>query len=226
MSTSNGSTRQYDYVAARHAMVHEQLEARGITDGRILQAMRDVPRHLFVAPEWHSEAYSDRPLPIGAEQSISQPYMVAMMCELLLLPDQARVLEVGTGSGYQAAVLSRIAAQVYSMEYFPALADQARVLLTRLGYTNIEVIIGDGSAGLPQYAPYDGIIVPAAAPRLPHPLIAQLGTGRRLVIPVGEASTQELLIVIKHDVSYTIERSIPCRFVPLLGQEGWAEGGN
>jgi protein-L-isoaspartate(D-aspartate) O-methyltransferase len=223
MSTSNGATRQDDYVAARRAMVHDQLESRGITDVRILQAMRDVPRHLFVASEWQSEAYSDRPLPIGAEQTISQPYMVAMMSELLRLPDQARVLEVGTGSGYQAAVLSRIAAQVYSMEYFPSLAEQARVLLTRLGYTNIEVIIGDGSAGLPQYAPYDGILVPAAAPRLPHPLIAQLGIGRRLVIPVGEASTQELLIVVKHDGSYTIERSIPCRFVPLLGQEGWSE---
>jgi protein-L-isoaspartate(D-aspartate) O-methyltransferase len=223
MSTSNGSTRQYDYVAARHAMVHDQLEARGITDRRILQAMRDVPRHLFVAPEWQSEAYSDRPVPIGAEQTISQPYIVAMMIECLLLPEQARVLEVGTGSGYQAAVLSRIAAQVYSMEYFPVLAEQARVLLKRLGYTNIEVIVGDGGAGLPQHAPYDGIVVPAAAPHIPPPLIAQLGSGRRLVIPVGEATTQELLIVIKHDASYTIKRSIPCRFVPLLGTEGWSE---
>jgi protein-L-isoaspartate(D-aspartate) O-methyltransferase len=223
MSTSNGASRQDDYMAARHAMVRDQLEARGITDVRILQAMRDTPRHLFVAPEWQSEAYSDRPLPIGDAQTISQPYMVAMMLELLLLPNQARVLEVGTGSGYQAAVLSRVAAQVYSMEYFPALAEHARRLLTRLGYTNIEVIIGDGGAGLPQYAPYDGIIVPAAAPRLPQPLIAQLGTGRRLVIPVGEARTQDLLIVVKHDVSYAIERSIPCRFVPLLGREGRSE---
>lgn len=222
MPTSNGATRPDDYVAARHAMVRDQLESRGITDVGVLQAMRDVPRHLFVAPEWQSEAYSDRPLPIGAGQTISQPYMVAMMIELLRLPGQARVLEVGTGSGYQAAVLSRLAAQVYSMEYFPALAEHARVLLKRLGYTNIEVCAGDGGAGLPQYAPYDGIIVPAAAPRLPQPLIAQLGIGRRLVIPVGEATAQELLIVVKHDVSYTIERSIPCRFVPLRGKEGWS----
>jgi protein-L-isoaspartate(D-aspartate) O-methyltransferase len=225
MPTQNGAARQPDYVALRQAMVRNQIQARGIADGRILQAMREVPRHLFVAAAWQSEAYSDRPLPIGEGQTISQPYIVAMMIERLQLPDQACVLEVGTGSGYQAAVLSRIATQVYSMEFFPALAEPARALLKRLGYTNIEVVVGDGGLGLPQHAPYTGIIVPAAAPRLPHLLIEQLGEGRRLVIPVGEASEQDLLIVTKHGTSYTIERSVLCRFVPLLGQEGWRDPG-
>jgi protein-L-isoaspartate(D-aspartate) O-methyltransferase len=220
MPTQNGAARQHDYAALRQAMVRDQIQARGITDGRILQAMCEIPRHLFVAAEWQSEAYSDRPLPIGEGQTISQPYIVAMMIERLQLHEQACVLEVGTGSGYQAAVLSRIATQVYSMEFFPALAEQADALLKRLGYTNIAVVVGDGGRGLPQHAPYDGIIVPAAAPRLPHPLIEQLGEGCRLVIPVGEATEQDLLIVIKHGASYTIERSVPCRFVPLLGKEG------
>ena len=223
MPTQNGAARQHDYVALRQAMVRDQIQARGITDGRILQAMREVPRHLFVAAAWQSEAYSDRPLPIGEGQTISQPYIVAMMIDRLQLHDQACVLEVGTGSGYQAAVLSRIAAQVYSMEFFPALAEQSESLLKRLGYTNIEVVVGDGGLGLPQHAPYAGIIVPAAAPRLPHPLIEQLGEGCRLVIPVGEASEQDLLIVTKHGASYTIARSVPCRFVPLLGKEGWRD---
>jgi protein-L-isoaspartate(D-aspartate) O-methyltransferase len=204
-------------------MVRDQIQARGVTDVRTLQAMCEVPRHLFVAAEWQSEAYSDRPLPIGEGQTISQPFIVAMMIERLQLHDQACVLEVGTGSGYQAAVLSRIAVQVYSMEFFPALAEQAKTLLKRLGYTNIEVVVGDGGLGLPQYAPYDGIIVPAAAPRLPHSLVDQLGEGRRLVIPVGQASEQDLLIVTKHGASYTVERSVPCRFVPLLGKEGWSD---
>jgi protein-L-isoaspartate(D-aspartate) O-methyltransferase len=223
MPTQNGAARQHDYVALRQAMVRDQIQARGITDGRILQAMGEVPRHLFVAAAWQSEAYSDRPLPIGEGQTISQPYIVAVMIASLSLPDNARVLEVGTGSGYQAAVLSRIAAQVYSMEYFPTLAAQARALLQRLGYTNVEVVAGDGSLGLPQYAPYHGIIVPAAAPRIPPALIEQLDTGGRLVIPVGEATEQDLLIVTKQGASHTIERSVPCRFVPLRGQEGWRE---
>jgi len=223
MATMNGASRQRDYAAARQAMVRGQIQARGLTDARVLQAMGEIPRHLFVAPAWQDEAYSDRPLPIDAGQTISQPYIVAVMIASLTLPDQARVLEVGTGSGYQAAVLSRIAVQVYSMEYFPTLAEQARRLLQRLGYTNVEVVVGDGSLGLPQYAPYDGIIVPAAAPRIPPALIEQLGVGGRLVIPVGEATDQELLIVTKQGASHTIERSVPCRFVPLRGQEGWRE---
>ena len=225
MSTTNGTRRQRDYVAARDTMVRDQLQRRGITDTRVLQAMRDVPRHLFVPPEWRRDAYSDRPLPIGEGQTISQPYMVAVMIQSLAIPRNARVLEVGTGSGYQAAVLSRLATQVYTMEYFPLLAEQARAVLERLGYTNVQVIVGDGSVGLPQYAPYDGIVVPAAAPQLPPPLLEQLGEGGRLVIPVGEAAGQELLIVTRQRDTYTKEHSVSCRFVPLLGKEGWPEPG-
>jgi protein-L-isoaspartate(D-aspartate) O-methyltransferase len=151
--------------------------------------------------------------------------MVAVMVQSLGLSGNARVLEVGTGSGYQAAVLGRLAAQVYTIEYFPILAEQARAILERLGYTNVRVIIGDGSVGLLQYAPYDGIVVPAAAPRVPPPLIEQLGEGGRLVIPVGKATEQELLIITKRGASYTRERSVSCRFVPLLGQAGWPEPG-
>jgi protein-L-isoaspartate(D-aspartate) O-methyltransferase len=225
MAATNGTQRQRDDAAARQAMVRDQLQRRGITDMRVLQAMREVPRHLFVPPEWRRDAYSDRPLPIGEGQTISQPYMVAVMLQSLALPSHARVLEVGTGSGYQAAVLSRLATQVYTMEYFPALAEQARAVLERLGYTNVQVIVGDGSVGLPQYAPYDGIVIPAAAPRVPQPLCEQLGEGGRLVIPVGEATAQELLIVTRRGNTYTQERGVPCRFVPLLGQEGWPEPG-
>jgi protein-L-isoaspartate(D-aspartate) O-methyltransferase len=225
MSATNGTRRQRDYAAAREAMVRDQLQRRGITDARVLQAMRDVPRHLFVPPECLRDAYGDRPLPIAEGQTISQPYMVAVMVQSLGLSGNARVLEVGTGSGYQAAVLSRLAAQVYTMEYFPVLAEQAQAILERLGYTNVQIIIGDGSIGLPQYAPYVGIVVPAAAPQVPPPLIEQLGEGGRLVIPVGEAAEQELLIITKRGDSYTRERRVSCRFVPLLGQAGWPEPG-
>jgi protein-L-isoaspartate(D-aspartate) O-methyltransferase len=225
MSATNGTRRQRDYTAAREAMVRDQLQRRGITDARVLQAMRDVPRHLFVSSESLRDAYGDRPLSIAEGQTISQPYMVAVMVQSLGLSSNARILEVGTGSGYQAAVLSRLAAQVYTMEYFPVLAEQAQTILERLGYTNVQVIIGDGSVGLPQYAPYNGIVVPAAAPQVPPPLIEQLGEGGRLVIPVGEVTEQELLIIAKQGDSYTRERSVSCRFVPLLGQAGWPEPG-
>ncbi|GIX48564.1 MAG: hypothetical protein KatS3mg131_2775 [Candidatus Tectimicrobiota bacterium] len=221
METTNGASRGDAYAAAREAMVRYQLQRRGITDARVLQAMREVPRHLFVPPEWRDEAYEDRPLPIGEDQTISQPYMVALMVQSLGLKGHERVLEVGTGSGYQAAVLSRLAAKVYTVEYFATLAERAREVLRRLGYDNVEVIVGDGSLGLPQYAPYDGIIVAAAAPRVPPPLKEQLADGGRLVIPVGDALAQDLLIITRHGETYQEERSVPCRFVPLLGQEGW-----
>lgn len=223
MVTRNGTSKEPNYTVARLAMVRTQLQRRGITDARLLQAMREVPRHAFVPPEWRHEAYSDRPLPIGEGQTISQPFMVAIMTQSLALQGHERVLEIGTGSGYQAAVLGRLAAYVYSVEYLPALADSARAVLQRLGYTNVEVIVGDGSLGLPAYAPYDGIIVTAAAPRVPPPLLEQLTEGGRLVIPVGAAKTQELLIITRHGNAYPQERSVPCRFVPLLGQEGWTE---
>jgi protein-L-isoaspartate(D-aspartate) O-methyltransferase len=221
MASINGTNRHGDEVAARQVMVREQLERRDITDPRVVAAMREVPRHLFVPPVWRSEAYSDRPLPIDEGQTISQPYMVAIMLQLLALQGNERVLEIGTGSGYQTAVLSRLAAQVYSLEYFPALAEHARGLLHRLGYSNVQVLVGDGGLGLPVYAPYDGIIVAAAAPRPPAPLLRQLAEGGRLVIPVGTASKQEILRITKQAETYQEERGVHCRFVPLLGVEGW-----
>jgi len=222
MATVNGTSKEHDYTAPRLVMVRSQLQRRGITDGRVLQAMREVLRHLFVPPEWRHEAYSDRPLPIGDAQTISQPYMVAIMTQSLALQGYEHVLEIGTGSGYQAAVLSRLAAHVCSIEYFADLADSARALLQRLGYSNVEVVVGDGGLGHPVQAPYDGIIVAAAAPHVPQPLLRQLAEGGRLVIPVGSATSQELLIITRRGDDYAQERSVPCRFVPLLGQEGWA----
>jgi len=222
MATVNGTSKEHDYTSARLVMVQSQLQRRGITDARVLQAMREVPRHLFVPPEWRHAAYSDRPLPIGDEQTISQPYMVAIMTQNLALQGHEHMLEIGTGSGYQAAVLSRLAAHVSSIEYFADLADSARALLQRLGYINVEVIVGDGGLGLPAQAPYDGIIVAAAAPHVPQPLLAQLAEGGRLVIPVGSATSQELFIITRRGDDYAQERSVPCRFVPLLGEEGWA----
>ena len=224
MVTVNGTGKEPDYTAARLAMVRSQLQRRGITDTRVLQAMRQVPRHAFVPPERRREAYSDRPLPINDEQTISQPYMVAIMTQSLALQGHERVLEVGTGSGYQAAVLGRLVAHVYSIEYFPDLAERARAVLQHLGYTNVQVMHGDGGLGLPAHAPYQGIIVTAAAPHVPQPLLTQLAEGGRLVIPVGSATNQELLIITRHGTDYPQERSVPCRFVPLLGQEGWSHG--
>jgi protein-L-isoaspartate(D-aspartate) O-methyltransferase len=220
----NGTSKEPDSTAARLAMVRSQLQRRGITDARVLSAMREVPRHAFVPPKWRHEAYSDRPLPIAHDQTISQPYMVAIMTQSLALRGHEHVLEVGTGSGYQAAVLSRLVAHVYSIEYFPALAESARAVLQRLGYTNVQVMVGDGGMGLPAQAPYDGIIVAAAAPHVPQPLLTQLAEGGRLVVPVGSVTSQELLIITRHGDDYPQGRSVPCRFVPLLGQEGWTEG--
>jgi protein-L-isoaspartate(D-aspartate) O-methyltransferase len=223
MATVNGTRKELDYTAERLVMIRGQLQRRGITDTRVLQAMREVPRHAFVPPEWRHEAYSDHPLPIANDQTISQPYMVALMTQSLVLQGHERVLEVGTGSGYQAAVLSRLAAHVYTIEYFPDLAEKARALLQHLGYTNVEVITGDGSLGLPAYAPYDGILVTAAAPHIPQPLLTQLAEGGRLAIPVGSVTSQELCIITRYGDAYAQVRSVPCRFVPLLGQEGWAD---
>ena len=224
MATVNGTRKEPDYTAERRGMIRAQLQRRGITDTRVLQAMREVPRHAFVPPEWRHEAYSDRPLPIANDQTISQPYMVAIMTQSLALQGHERVLEVGTGSGYQVAVLSRLAAQVYSIEYFPDLAETARAVLQRLGYTNVQVMTGDGGLGLPAHAPYHGILVAAAAPHVPQSLLGQLAEGGRMAIPVGSVASQELLIITRHGDDYPQARSVPCRFVPLLGREGWTEG--
>jgi protein-L-isoaspartate(D-aspartate) O-methyltransferase len=223
MATVNGMRKEPNYTAERRVMIRTQLQRRGITDQRVLQAMRTVPRHAFVPSEWRHEAYSDHPLPIAEDQTISQPYMVAIMTQSLGLQGHEHVLEVGTGSGYQAAVLSRLAAHVYTIEYFPTLAARAHAILQHLGYVNVQVVTGDGGLGLPAYAPYHGILVAAAAPRVPHPLLAQLAEGGRLVIPVGSVTSQELLIITRHEDDYAQERSVPCRFVPLLGHEGWAD---
>ncbi|MGQ4809753.1 Protein-L-isoaspartate O-methyltransferase [Candidatus Entotheonellaceae bacterium PAL068K] len=221
MSSNHGSDRETDDTRQRRAMVKVQLQGRDIRDPRVLQAMGEVPRHLFVAPEWRQQAYSDRPLPISEGQTISQPYMVACMVQSLQLPNHATVLEIGAGSGYQAAVLSRIASQVYTIEYFASLAKAAASVLRQLGYLNVQVRAGDGGYGLPDYAPYAGIIVAAAAPHVPSALLEQLAEGGHLVIPVGVTDRQELLTVTRHGGSYSEKRSLPCRFVPLLGQQGW-----
>ena len=202
---------------ARERMVAEQIEARDVRDAATLRAMRDVERHLFVPSVHVAEAYEDHPLPIGHGQTISQPYIVAFMTEALGLRGGESVLEVGTGSGYQAAVLAKIAARVYSIEIVEPLAAEARERLARLGYTNVEVRAGDGYLGWPEAAPFDGIMVTAAAPRIPEPLKAQLKDGGRLVIPVGE-EFQELVVVTRRGETFEERRVLPVRFVPMTGK--------
>jgi protein-L-isoaspartate(D-aspartate) O-methyltransferase len=205
----------------RNAMVRAQLEQRGITDSRVLEAMATVPRHLFVPPEARAQAYGDRALPISEGQTISQPYIVALMAQALSLRSGDRVLEVGAGSGYAAAVLSRLAGEVYTIERWPALAEAAERRLHDLGYTNVHVFHGDGTAGLPAYAPFDGIVVPAAAPWVPRPLREQLGEGGRLVIPVGGRNEQLLLRLTRVNHRTHAERLGEVRFVPLIGEHAW-----
>ena len=195
-------------------MVERQIAARGVNDARVLDAMRRVPRHRFVHASLAASAYDDRPLPIGNGQTISQPYIVAYMTELLRLQPSARVLEVGTGCGYQAAVLAEIAREVYTVEIVKALADSATTLLTELGYRNVHVRHGDGYSGWPQHAAFDGIVVAAAPDHVPAALVAQLAVGARLVIPVGDAD-QEIWVITKTPDGQKEERLIPVRFVPL-----------
>ena len=213
-----------DFEAERRDMVARQIRDRGIRSERVLEAMQAVPRHLFVAGDLVRRAYADEPLPIGEAQTISQPFMVAAMAEALKLGGNERVLEVGCGSGYQAAVLSRLAGQVVAIETLAALAALARERLASLGYSNVTVVEGDGSAGWAEGAPYDAILVTAAAPEVPQPLIDQLAEGGRLVIPVGGSNHQELLRIEKRE-GKTAEQSLySCRFVPLLGRYGWRQG--
>ncbi len=210
-----------DFVELRRAMVAEQLAERGIRSTRVLNAMTAVPRHEFVPVEFLHEAYEDKPLPIGEGQTISQPYMVAVMTAALELEGSERVLEVGTGSGYQAAVLALLAAEVHTIENHAALAEEARERLARLGYANAHVHTGDGTLGLPSSAPFDAIIVSAGAPFVPSPLLEQLAEGGRLVIPVGSAEHQELLQLAKSGARTSTQHICDCRFVPLVGQHGW-----
>jgi len=197
-------------------MVETQLRARGIRDLRLLQAMADIPRHEFVDPRYRDQAYEDHPLPIDAGQTISQPYIVALMLELLQLEPSSKVLEIGTGSGYQAAVLSQLASRVYTVERHPELARQAAETLSRLGLTNVSVVTGDGSLGLAELAPFDAIVVAAAAAQIPPALFEQLREGGRMIIPVGPPEAQELQLVRKQGGKAMISMREGCRFVPLI----------
>src|SRR6266576_10048 len=212
-----------DYLHAREQMVHEQLVSRGIKDQRVLRAMATVPRHLFLESELWDRAYDDRPLPIGANQTISQPYMVALMAGALALKGTERVLEIGTGSGYAAAVLSELCAEVFSVEAVEELALKARALLSHLGYANVSVALGDGTLGWEQHSPFDAVIISAAAPCIPRPLIEQLRTPGDLVFPMGEKELQILVRVRKDTKGIREEYLGECRFVKLRGRYGWED---
>jgi len=211
----------HDYL--REVMLKEHLQERGIRDRAVLAAMREVPREEFVDERVVAKAYGDHPLPIAEGQTISQPYIVAYMTEALELGPDDRVLEIGTGSGYAAAILSRIVTTVYSVERLGALAQSARQRLERLGYTNIVIHEGDGTLGWPEHAPYDAIVVTAGAPSVPQPLLAQLATGGRLVIPVGRSCDAQSLIRVRRVTEHDYHREELCgvRFVPLIGAAGW-----
>lgn len=204
-------------------MVETQLRARGISDQRVLDAMTKVPRHEFVGPQDRCEAYADHPVAIPERQTTSQPYIIASMLQSGEIRPQDRVLEIGAGSGYQTALMAELAAQVIAVERHESLTESARSALERLGYGNVIVVTGDGSLGAPQYAPFDAIIVSAAAPRIPPALVEQLAPGGRLVIPVGDAYQQVLQLARKHqDGTVTVYALESCRFVPLIGEQGFA----
>jgi protein-L-isoaspartate(D-aspartate) O-methyltransferase len=209
------------FAALRDRMVRQQIEARGVRDARILAAMRAVPRHAFVPADQREYAYEDSPLPIGAGQTISQPYIVAYMTEALELGEKQTVLEIGTGSGYQTAVLACLVKFVYSVERIPALASQARDNLAAAGVVNVEVICGDGSLGLAEHAPYDAILVTAGAPAVPQMLLDQLAQGGRLLAPVGGRSLQELELWRRTGDRIERRELIQVVFVPLVGAHGW-----
>jgi protein-L-isoaspartate(D-aspartate) O-methyltransferase len=212
-----------DPADERHAMVEAQLRGRDIVDERVLRAMETVPRELFLDLGGRSMAYADAALPIGRGQTISQPYMVARICEALALRGNERVLDVGTGSGYQAAVLAELAGEVFTIERIPELAESARARLAAAGYDHVHVHVGDGTLGLPQHAPYDAIAVAAAAPGLPETLYEQLKPRGRLVVPVGSSRGQRLEVAVRSPEGPALVHSVPCRFVPLLGAEGFEE---
>jgi protein-L-isoaspartate(D-aspartate) O-methyltransferase len=210
-----------DFSKARLKMVEEQITSRGTKDARLIAAMKKIPRHLFVEEALQSQAYTDHPLPIGEKQTISQPYMVALMTEALLLTGKEEVLEIGTGSGYQTAILAELSEKVFSVERIRSLAIRARKLLYELGYFNVEIKIFDGTFGWVEESPFDAIVVTAGSPDIPQPLIDQLAIGGRLVIPVGDAFVQDLFRVTKTEEGVRKEDLGGCRFVKLIGKYGW-----
>ena len=213
------------FLAQRRDMVDSQLRARGIRDERVLAAMSRVPRQEFVSEKYHDQVYEDHPIPIGEGQTVSQPYIVAIMLQALALDPSDTVLEIGTGSGYLTALLAELTRQVYSVERHPPLAGLAEATLARTGYANVEVVLGDGSNGLPEHAPFDAIVVSAAAPQIPAPLFEQLrDDSGRMVIPVGPAQAQALQLVRKQAGQLLVSTLEGCRFVPLIGSEGYRSG--
>jgi protein-L-isoaspartate(D-aspartate) O-methyltransferase len=217
------ASSEQDSWVDKERMVSQHLLARGIRDQAVIRAMREVPRESFLPPAMERFAYDDGPLPIEAGQTISQPYIVAYMVEALELLGSERVLEIGTGSGYAAAVLSRCAGEVFTVERIASLAQSAEVRLQELGYHNVTVRLGDGTLGWPEHAPYQGIVVSAGAPDLPAPLLSQLATGGRLVIPVGPTQHLQTLVRVRREgeSDYRREELCPVRFVPLIGERGW-----
>jgi protein-L-isoaspartate(D-aspartate) O-methyltransferase len=211
------------WQAARDQMVETQIAARGVKDERVLSAMRKIPRHIFIPGEVRSAAYADYPLPIGHGQTISQPYIVAVMTALLQISPKDRVLEIGAGSGYQAAILGTLADEVISIERIPEVALLARENLSAAGITNVRIIVGDGTLGYLEKAPYDGVLITAATPAVPPPLIDQLSDGGRLVAPVGSRDLQELIRLTKRGNDLTREFFGGVVFVPLLGEHGWEQ---
>ncbi|PNU19531.1 protein-L-isoaspartate O-methyltransferase [Geothermobacter hydrogeniphilus] len=209
------------FSIARRRMVDRQLRQRGITDPRVIQVMLEMPRHLFVEPALQSQAYSDYPLPIGQKQTISQPFMVATMSQALELKGDEQVLEIGTGSGYQAAVLAKLCRRVFTVERIPELARQARRVFDDLHLHNINLKVTDGTFGWEEQAPFDGIVVTAGAPDVPRTYLDQLADGGRLIIPVGDLETQSLKRITRRGSQFETESLLDCRFVPLLGEKGW-----
>lgn len=219
-----GLMKNVDQEKNREQMLSNQIIRRGISDARVLDAMRSVPREEFVVAGDENEAYQDRPLPIGHNQTISQPYIVAYMTEQIRIQPDDVVLDIGTGSGYQAAILSRLAKQVYTIEYVPELAKRTAKLFEHLHYENITVIEGDGSGGYPERAPYDAILMAAAAPGIPEPLVEQLAPGGRLILPVGGSGSQILKLITKNTQGQVnTENLISVVFVPLRGGLGWQD---
>jgi protein-L-isoaspartate(D-aspartate) O-methyltransferase len=210
-----------DYALSRRRMVQEQIEARGIRDPRLLKAMNEVPRHLFVDDALRSQAYNDHPLAIGEGQTISQPYMVALMSDAMGLAGGEKVLEIGTGSGYQTAILAKLCDWVFSIERLGSLSRGAQKVLEQVGVFNVNLIVGDGSKGLPAEAPFDAIMVTAGSPQVPQPLLEQLNEGGRLVVPVGDRHLQTLYRLTRHGQEFTQEDLGGCRFVDLVGEYGW-----